>query len=121
MTELEQPGIGATTTRARTRNRRWPALIGGLVLVALKSETVGRAIVHRGGLIVVLAVVLARSLLRVSPVGIAVAVPLLLALVLGAHSLGLGLGLGFGAFALLTALFFAVSTVLHLRQRRSRR
>jgi hypothetical protein len=41
---------------------------------------------------------------------------LLAALVLGAHSLGLGLTLGFGGFALLMAVFFAISTILHLRQ-----
>jgi hypothetical protein len=121
VTELEKPGTGANTTRSRARNRRWPAVIGGLVLVALKSEGIARAALHRGGLIAVVAIALAGCLLRVRPVGTAVATALLLALVLGAHSLGLGVALGFGGFALLIALFFAISTVLHTRQRRSQR
>lgn len=119
MTELEKPGTGAETTRSRTRNRRWPALIGGLVLAVLKSEALVKLIVHRGSLIAVAAVILATSVLRGRPVGIAATTALLLALVLGAHSLGLGVGLGFGGFALLMVLFFAISTVLHARQDRA--
>lgn len=118
MTELEKPGTGATATRSHGRKRRWPAVVGGLVLAGVKSEAYGKLLLHRGELIAALAVGLALSLLRVRPVALAVSVALLLGIVLGAHSLGLGLGLGFGAFALLMALFFAVSTVLHLRQRR---
>lgn len=120
MTELETPGTGAKTARSRPRNRRWPALIGGLVLAAVKSEAVLRLVLHRGSLIGVLAVLLISSLLRARPVGIAFASALLVALVLGAHSLGLGLTLGFGGFALLMALFFAISTVLLARQNRPR-
>jgi hypothetical protein len=118
VTELEKPGTGAQAQRTRRRERRWPAVIGGLVLLALKSEAYGKVLLHRGELIGVLGVAFGVSLLRARPIGLAVSAALLLALVLGAHSLGLGLGLGFGAFALLMALFFAVSTVLHLRQRR---
>jgi hypothetical protein len=122
VTDLERPGTGVTTTaRSRGRNRRWPAVIGGLVLAGLKSEGLARTVIHRGGLITVVAIFLVTSVLRVRPVGTAVATALLLALVLGAHSLGLGLGLGFGGFALLMALFFAISTVLLARQRHSRR
>lgn len=119
MTELEKPGTGAKPTRARGRERRWPWVIGGLVFALLKSEGLARAVLHRGILIAVVALALAASLLRVRPVGTAVATALLLALALGAHSLGLGLTLGFGGFALLIALFFAVSTVLHVRQNRA--
>lgn len=86
------------------------------MLAGLKSEGLARAVLHRGGLIAVVAIALAGSLLRVRPVGTAVTTALLLALVLGAHSLGLGLALGFGGFALLIALFFAISTVLLTRQ-----
>jgi hypothetical protein len=118
VTELEKPGAGATATRSHGRKRRWPAVIGGLVLVALKSEAYGKLLFHRGELIAALAVGLALSLLRVRLVGLAISAALLLAFILSAHSLGLGLELGFGAFALLMALFFAVSTVLHLRQQR---
>ena len=122
MTDLERTGTGvATTARSRGRSRRWPAVIGGLVLAALKSEGLARIALHRAGLIAVVAIFLAGAVLRVRPVGTAVAGALLLALVLGAHSLGLGLGLGFGGFALLMALFFAISTVLLARQRRSGR
>lgn len=118
MTDLERPGTGARTTRSRTRSRRWPALLGGLVLAALKSEGLARLVFHRGSLVAVLAVGLAVAVLRVRPVTLAVTSALLLALVLGAHSLGLGLGLGFGVFALLMTLFFALSAVLHARQKR---
>ena len=88
------------------------------MLAVVKSEGLAKLIVHRHSLIVVAAVLLARSLLMVRPIATAVAIPLLLALVLGAHSLGLGLALGFGGFAILMALFFVISTVLHARQRR---
>lgn len=118
MTELEKPGNGAKTTRSGKRDRRWPWVIGGLVLAGLKSEGLARAALHRGGLIALVAIALAACLLRVRPVGTAVATALLLGLVLGAHSLGLGLGLGFGGFALLITLFFAISAVLHARQNR---
>jgi hypothetical protein len=116
VTDLERPGTGTKTARSRGRNRRWPAVIGGLVLAALKSEALFRLVLNRGGLVVVVALLLAGSLLRARPIGIAVAIPVLVALVVGAHSLGLGLGLGFGGFVLLMALFFAISTVLHARQ-----
>jgi hypothetical protein len=118
VTELETPGTGTTTTRQRRSNRRWTALLGGLVLAAAKSEGLARLIVHRHTLIVVAAGLLARSLLTVRPVATAVAIPLLLALVLGAHSLGLGLALGLGGFAVLMTLFFSISAVLHARQNR---
>jgi histidinol-phosphate/aromatic aminotransferase/cobyric acid decarboxylase-like protein len=43
MTATARPRGRAGPARARTRNRRWPALIGGLVLAALKSEAVLKA------------------------------------------------------------------------------
>ncbi len=89
------------------------------MLAALKSEALAKLVFHRGSLIGVTAVILAISLLRARPIGLAGATALLLALVVGAHSLGLGLGLGFGGFAVLMALFFAISAVLHARQDRS--
>jgi hypothetical protein len=116
VTELEKPGTGTKAARARRGNRRWPAIIGGLVLAAIKSDAMLKLILHPRSLIVLAAVGLAGSLLRARPVGIAVTASLLAALVLGAHSLGLGLTLGFGGFALLMAVFFAISTILHLRQ-----
>jgi hypothetical protein len=119
VTELETPGTGATTARSRGRNRRWPAVLGGIVIAALKSEALFKLIFHHGELIAVIAVLLVTSLLRGRPVAIAAATSLLLAFVLGAHSLGLGLALGFGGFALLMALFFAISTVLLARQNRA--
>lgn len=86
------------------------------MLAAIKSDAMLKLILHPRSLIVLAAVGLAGSLLRARPVGIAVTASLLAALVLGAHSLGLGLTLGFGGFALLMAVFFAISTILHLRQ-----
>jgi len=91
------------------------------VLAALKSEGLARAVIHRGGLIAFCAVGLAVGLLRFKPVTVAVTSAVLVAILLGAHSLGFGLALGFGGFALLLTVFFAISTLLHLRQRRSRR
>jgi hypothetical protein len=117
VTDLDRRGTGGTTTQSRGRNRRWPAIIGGLFLAALKSETVLRLVLHRGALFAALAVFLTTSLLRGRLVGVAVAASVLVALILGAHSFGLGVGLGFGGFALLMALFFAISTVLLARQR----
>ena len=117
MTDLDRPGTGAATTRSRGGDRRWPAVIGGLFLAALKSEAVLRLVLHRGAVVAALAVFLVTSVLRGRLVGIAVATSVLVALVLGANSLGLGLELGFGGFALLMALFFAISTVLLARQR----
>jgi hypothetical protein len=118
VTELERPGTGATATRRRARGRRLPWLLGGVVLALLKSEAVVKVLFHPGSLVAVMIVVLVGSVLRTRPTGVAVSVSVLAALILGGHSLGLGLGLGFGGFALLMALFFAVSTVLHWRQRR---
>jgi hypothetical protein len=118
VTELEKRGTGAHTAGRRKRERRWPIVIGGVVLAAVKSEAYVKLILHRGELIAALVVAFGLSLLTARPIGLAVTTALLLALALGAHSLGFGLGLGFGGFALLMALFFAVSTMLHLRQRR---
>jgi hypothetical protein len=121
VTDLERTGTGADTTRPRKRGRRWPALLGGLVIALLKSEALAKVIFHRGELVAVVAVLLATSLLRVRPVGLAFGTALLVALLLGAHSLGFGLALGFGGFALLMTLFLAISTVLHARQNRALR
>ena len=121
MTDLERRDTGAKITRPSRRNRRWPAVIGGLVIAALKSEAVLKLLIHRHSLIAVTAALLLGAVLRIRPVGTAAAAALLVALVLGAHSLGLGLALGFGGFALLMTLFFAISAVLHLRQDRASR
>ena len=121
MKGLERTVTEATTKPPGKRQRRWPALIGGLVIALLKSETLGRALFHRGGLIVFCAVGLAVGVLKAGPVTVAATAALLVALLVGAHSLGLGLTLGFGGFALLMALFFAISTVLHIRQRQPSR
>jgi hypothetical protein len=121
VTELAKPGTGAKATRDRRGKRGWSAVIGGFLLAVLKSHVLLRLLLHRHALIGVVAAALAGSLLRTRPVATAVATALLAALVLGAHSIGLGLALGFGGFALLMALFFAVSTILHARQRRRSR
>jgi len=119
VTELEKRGTGVGPKRAGGRERRWPWLIGGLVFAAVKSEGLANLVFHRGSLIVVLTIGFAAAVLRVRPVTLAVTTALLLALVLGAHSLVRGLALGFAVFALLTALFFTLSAVLHARQNRS--
>lgn len=84
---------------------------------AVKAEAYASAVHHRGALITLCAAGLAASLLRAKPVAVAVFAAGLLAVALAVHPIVLGVGFGFGAFALLIALFFTISTVLHARQR----
>ncbi len=118
MTELETPGTGAKPTRKR--DRRMPWLLGGILLAVLKSEAVVKLLFHRGELVGVMAVWLVVSVLKPRPAGIAIATSVLAACLIAPHSLGLGIPVGFGAFAVLVALFFTVSTLLHAAQRRAR-
>ena len=57
---------------------------------------------------------------RPKPLLIAALTAALVATTVAPHPVLLGVGVGFGAFAVLIALFFTISTVLHARQRRSR-
>jgi hypothetical protein len=75
----------------------------------------------RAGLIAVLAVGLAFSLLRSKPVAIAASAAGILGFAVALRPVLAGAALGFGAFVLLIALFFTISTVLHTRQRSGRR
>jgi hypothetical protein len=83
---------------------------------AIKAEAYASA-AHHGALIPVFAIGLAASVLRTKPLGIAAFGAGLLAVALALHPIALGVGFGLGAFVLLIALFFAISTVLHARQR----
>ncbi len=88
---------------------------------AVKVQAYASLMHHRGALIGALAVGLVISVLRTRPLAIAVFSAGILAFALALHPVLAGVGVGFGAFALLVALFFTISTVLHARQRRRRR
>jgi hypothetical protein len=93
-----------------------------LIVVALaKGEAYASLLHDRGGLIAVLAVGLLASVLRPRPVAIAAFAAGILAFALALHPVLAGAGFGVGAFALLIALFFTISTVLHARQGRAQR
>lgn len=95
-------------------------MIVAIAVGAVKVQAYGSLVHHRGALIAALAVALVASVVRLRPK------PLLIAALMGAlvattvapHPVLAGVALGFGAFALLVALFFTISTVLHARQRR---
>jgi hypothetical protein len=106
---------------ARGRSTRWPWLIVIVVVGALKVEAYASLVEHRGSLIAALALGLAFSVLRSKPLAIAVFAAGILGFALALHPLLAGVGLGVGAFALLIALFFTISTVLHARQRHAGR
>ena len=113
--------VDSSSPITRARGARWPWLVGAVAVGAFKAEGYASLTHHRAGLIVVLAIGLALSVLRPKPVAIAAFAAALLAFGLAPHPLGLGVALGFGAFAVLMVLFFAISTALHLRQRRAGR
>lgn len=87
----------------------------------MKVESYAALVHHRGGLIFVLAIGLVLSVLRPKPVAIAAFAAGVLAFAVAPHPWTLGAVLGFGSFALLIALFFAISTVLHARAPRPAR
>jgi len=104
---------------ARARGTRWPWLIVAIVVGAVKVQAGASLLEHRGSLIAALAVALVVSVIRLrpKPLLIAALTAALVATTVAPHPVVLGVALGFGAFALLTALFFTISTVLHARQR----
>jgi hypothetical protein len=83
---------------------------------AVKVEAYASLLHDRGALISVLAVGLVASALRSKPLAMAAFAAGILAFALAPHPALVGVALGFGAFALLIALFFTISTVLHARQ-----
>jgi hypothetical protein len=114
------PTAGSTRTVTRGRGARWPWAIVVIAVGAVKAEAYASAVQHRGALISLFAIGLAASLLRTKPLAIAVFTAGLLAAALALHPIVLGVGFGLGTFVLLIALFFAISTVLHARQRHAR-
>jgi hypothetical protein len=84
---------------------------------AVKVEAYASLLHDRAGLIAVLAVGLGLSVLRFKPLAIAAFAAGILGFALAFHPVLAGAALGFGAFALLIALFFAISTVLLARQK----
>lgn len=89
---LERTGSSGQVTRSR--GTRWPWLIVVIAVVSMVR-------------------------LRPKPLLIAALVAALLATTLAPHTAVLGVALGFGAFAVLVALFFTISTLLHARRRHS--
>lgn len=106
----------------RGRGTRWPWLIVAVVVGALKVDAYESLLHHRGALIGALALALLASVVRLrpKPLLIAALTAALVATTAAPHPVLAGVGVGFGAFAVLIALFFTISTVLHARQRRSR-
>ena len=108
---------------ARRRGARWPWLVVVVVVGALKADAYASLIDHRASLIAALAVALVVSVIRLrpKPLLIAALTAALVASAVAVHPAVLGVALGFGVFAVLVALFFTISTVLHARQRGGRR
>jgi hypothetical protein len=107
---------------ARGRGTRWPWLIVVVAAGALKADAYASLIHHRASLIAAVAAALVASVIRQrpKPLLIAALTATLLATSVALHPVVAGVAFGFGAFALLVALFFAISTVLHARQRHAR-
>jgi len=101
---------------ARGRGTRWPWLIVVVGVGAVKVEAYASLLHDRGELIAVLAVGLSLAVLRAKPVAIAALTAGIVGFALALHPVLAGVGLGVGAFALLIAVFFTISTVLHARQ-----
>lgn len=116
MTELEKPGTGADASRGRKRS--WPWVIVGVVLGAGKLEGLHFVTHHRIESMVAVAIGLVWFVLRPNVTVVAVGAGLLLALLLHPPFL-VGAGIGLGLFVMLMTLFYAISTVLHMRQNRS--
>ena len=108
---------------ARGRGTRWPWLIVVVVFGALKVDAYASLLEHRAALIGALAATLAASVIRQRPKPLLIAAlgATLFASALALHPVLVGVAVGFGAFAVLVALFFAISTVLHARQRHAPR
>jgi hypothetical protein len=102
----------------RRRGTRWPWLIVLIAVGAVKVQAYASLLHHRGGMIAALAIGLALSMLRSKLVAIAGFAAGILAFALALHPSLIGVGFGVGAFVLLVTVFFAISTVLHARQRR---
>lgn len=107
---------------ARGGGTRWLWLIVLIAAGAVKAEAYRSVVHHRGGMIALLAVGLLVAVRRakLKLVAIAAFSAAILAFALALHPAVAGAGLGFGAFALLLALFFTISTVLHARQGHTR-
>ena len=102
--------------RGRGRRERWLGPVAVLVFVGIKAEAYRNIIEHRTGLIVLFGAWLLGAILRRRPIALAVAVGALVALGLDVHPVVAGVGLAVGLIALLVALSFVVSTILHARQ-----
>jgi hypothetical protein len=114
-------GRSSGEVAARGRGTRWPWLIVVVVAGALKADAYASLIHHRAALIAALAAALVASVIRLrpKPILIAALTAALAASAVALHPAVLGVAVGFGAFAVLVALFFTISTVLHARQRRA--
>ena len=85
-------------------------------MVLLKAQALSGLLHHRAWVIAILGLGLVSSVLRTRPVGVALTAGPLLALALDPRSTALGVAVGVAAVGVLLAMFFAVGTVLMLRQ-----
>jgi hypothetical protein len=108
---------------ARRTGPRWLCLIVVVAVGAVKADAYASLIDHRASLIAALAAALVVSVIRLrpKPLLIAALTAALVASAVAVHPAVLRVALGFGVFAVLVALFFTISTVLHARQRGGRR
>lgn len=93
-------------------------MIIGAVVVLAKVELYRHLLINPTALIVALAAGGVASVLRTSPIGLAVCAAGLIALIIGPASTLVGIALGVGGFVALMVLFFAVGTILRARQSR---
>jgi hypothetical protein len=121
----------APATPARTEPGGTPEVVGpsggrrswlwAIVFVGLaigKAHAVAEVVRHRPELITVLGVTLALAVLRIRLILVAMSAAALFAVCVDPHPLLRGIALGAGALAVLLAVLFTLSTVLHIRQER---
>ena len=104
----------------RARGARWPWVIVAIVASAVKAVGWATLLHHRATFIVVLAVGLGSSLLRIRLVLTAALLAVLLPVALAPHPVLLGVGFGLAVFVVLMVVFFAIATALRARDARPR-
>lgn len=112
---VDQP-VRSEASLGRRHTSRWALFTGVALLVLAKTLALGELEHHRVGILALLGLGLAFSVLRPRPVAVAVTAGGLLAVALAPHPLALGVAVAVGSCLLLIALFFAIAAVLHARQ-----
>jgi hypothetical protein len=104
--------------RVRRRGGGWAWVIVALALGALKARALTDLMHHRVELIAVLALGMIVSVLRPRPVAFAAFAAPIAALAVAPRSAAAGAATGLGTFVFLTALFFALGSLLQARDGR---